>query len=49
MAEANRSGWTRRDFLRTSGAGALTLGFVNLGYAWGSPEQPAVSRSTSSA
>ena len=43
MAAATRSGWTRRDFLRTSGAAALTLGLANLDYAWGASEQPSAS------
>ena len=41
MTRATPRGWTRRDFLRSSGAAALTLGLANLDYACGSAEQAA--------
>ena len=41
MTRAIPRGWTRRDFLRSSGAAALTLGLANLDYACRSAEQAA--------
>ena len=42
MTRATPLGWTRRDFLRSSGAAALTLGLGNLDYACRSTEQVSV-------
>jgi DMSO reductase family type II enzyme molybdopterin subunit len=39
MASHSTTGWTRRQFLRTSGTAVLTLGLANLEFACKSPDQ----------
>jgi len=41
MGSETRSGWTRRQFLRTTGTAVLTLGLANLEFACKSSDEPA--------
>ena len=40
MASARTTGWTRREFIRTTGTAVLTLGLANLDFACKSSEPP---------